>query len=122
MTGTEEITNSTDILDSRDILERINYLEIGEEDLDEVDKDELETLRKLIEDIRDYGGDTPEDGFGLIRDSYFETYTEEFAGDIGAIDSNATWPLMHIDWDAAASDLKMDYTTVEFKGITYWFR
>lgn len=58
----------------------------------------------------------------LIRDSYFTTYAEELADDIGAIDRDARWPLNHIDWEAAASELQMDYTSVTLDGIDYWIR
>jgi hypothetical protein len=27
-----------------------------------------------------------------------------------------------IDWNEAASELQMDYTAVEFDGVTYWVR
>lgn len=47
---------------------------------------------------------------------------QELADDIGAIDSNAKWPLNHIDWEAAAEELKMDYTEVNFNGTTYYIR
>lgn len=61
-------------------------------------------------------------GEALIRDSYFATYAEELASDIGAIDRNAKWPLSHIDWEAAADELKMDYTAIDFDGVEYWIR
>lgn len=32
------------------------------------------------------------------------------------------WPFTCIDWDKAAQELQMDYTSVEFDGITYWVR
>ena len=113
-----EITNRADSLDTRDILDRIDYLEIDE---DEDEREELNTLRTLIEDTRGYG-DTPEDGLHLIRDSYFQDFAEEFADDIGAVDHNTLWPQNHIDWESAADDLRQDYTSVEFAGVTYWFR
>jgi hypothetical protein len=58
----------------------------------------------------------------LINESYFETYAEQFADDIGAIDAKATWPLNHIDWKAAAEDLLQDYTSLDFGGTTYYGR
>lgn len=49
-------------------------------------------------------------------------YAETLAEDIGAIDRNAGWPLMHIDWEAAADALKMDYRQVDYDGVAYWMR
>ena len=121
---TREISNSDDIIDSHDIIERIAYLEnaldVPENDRDEDEARELAALRNLAEQ-----GETFEDwqyGVALIRDSYFVTYAEELAEDIGAIDRNASWPLRHIDWEAAADELQTDYTSVEFDGVTYWAR
>lgn len=41
---------------------------------------------------------------------------------MGALKGATEWPLRHIDWDAAAEELKQDYTSVEFDGVTYWIR
>ena len=117
---TKPISNTEDYIDSRDIVERINYLEIGEPDVDETE--ELESLRSLVEELKNCAGDSPEDGITLVRDSYFEDHAQELAEDIGAIDRNATWPLYCIDWTQAARDLQMDYSSVEFDGVTYWVR
>ena len=53
----------------------------------------------------------------LIRDSYFVTYAQGFAEDIGAIPSEWTWPTTCIDWERAARELQMDYTSVQFNGV-----
>jgi hypothetical protein len=58
----------------------------------------------------------------LIRDSYFEDYARQLAEDIGAIDSKASWPNNHIDWEDATDALKQDYTEVDFDGVSYWIR
>lgn len=132
---TATIDNTADTLDSRDIIARIQELE-GERDsfapdLDTDDSDwaavnpddaaELGALLALQDEAEGYAPDW-QHGATLIRDSYFEDYARELAEDIGAIDRNATWPLYCIDWEQAARDLKMDYTSVEFGGVAYWFR
>lgn len=61
-------------------------------------------------------------GATLIHEDYFEEYAEELAGDIGAINPTARWPLNHIDWESAAEELQQDYTAVEWDGHTYWTR
>jgi hypothetical protein len=118
------VDNSESILDSRDIIAQIEYLSavISDDasDADEVDiaEQELAVLRKLA----DEGISEWEDGATLIRDSYFTEYAEQLAGDIGAISADAGWPLSHIDWEAAADELKMDYMSVDFDGVEYWAR
>lgn len=58
----------------------------------------------------------------LIADWYFKDYAQDLAEDIGAIGSDLQWPLYHIDWDAAANDLKMDYWSVTIDGREFWGR
>jgi hypothetical protein len=123
------ISNSDDVIDSRDVIARIDDLEgqladaldAGDTDAEVEINDELVPLKSLADESSDYAADW-QYGEQLIRDTYFETFAEELAEDIGAIDSNATWPLNCIDWEQAASDLQMDYTSVEFDGVTYWIR
>jgi hypothetical protein len=132
MTGTDEITNSEDIIDSRDVIARIGWLEgedCGDEkacDLDDCPRhveDAAEELRQLKELDEEGSGlaDWPH-GETLIRDSYFEDYAEQYADGVGAINAAAGWPLNHIDWEAAADELKMDYTSIKFGDVTYWAR
>ena len=118
-----------DTLDSREITERISdlesYLDEAHTD-DEADdvldaRAEIVTLREFAEEASGYAADW-QYGETLIRDSYFERYAEELAGDIGAIDPNASWPLTCIDWEQAARELQMDYTSVELDGVTFWTR
>ena len=115
---TTEITNSEDVIDSREIIDRIAYLE-DSEDADEIE--ERAALVALAEQAEGYAADW-QYGEQLIRDSYFKDYAMELAEDIGAVDANASWPNTCIDWDQAARELQMDYTSVEFAGVTYWVR
>jgi len=88
--------------------------------LDEEEREELTSLRAICEE-----GDSFADwtyGCTLIRESYFTEYAQELAEDIGAISSDAQWPLSYIDWDRAADALKMDYSTIEVEGTTYYGR
>jgi len=118
---TNAISNTQDIIDSRDILERIEELEADDE-LASEDKAELSKLQALIEELRDCGGDSPEDGMTLIHEDYFEDYAQEFAIDIGAIPRDMGWPATCIDWEEAANELRMDYSEVEFDGQVYYYR
>lgn len=120
---TAEISNAEDLLDVRDIIAR--FEEIEESD-DQDEKEERNALKTLLSDLAGNGGDEQWRGdwypISMIRDSYFEEYAEELADDIGAINKEATWPNSCIDWERAASELQMDYTSVEFDGVTYWYR
>ena len=115
---TTEITNSQDILDSRDIQERIDYLE-SLEDADEADKEELGELVALKEEA--FSSEW-ECGITFISEDSFEDYAREFAEDIGAIQDDTNWPSNCIDWEQAARELRMDYTEVDFDGVAYLFR
>lgn len=131
-TQTLEELAGQDMIDSRDLLERLEELEAREEEIDAAaesddesdgdEKAELAALRELQSETEGYAGDNWRDGVTFIRDSYFEQYAEELADDIGAIDKEARWPVNHIDWKAAADELRQDYTEVEIRGISYQYR
>ena len=90
------------------------------------DRAELASLLAIMRDLAGYGGDEQWRGdwypITLIRDSYFEDHARELADEIGAVKADASWPNNFIDWDAAANALKMDYTSTEIDGVTYWYR
>lgn len=77
----------------------------------------LKELRAAFENYTDWNS-----GAVLIRETYFQEYAQQLAEDIGAIDREAAWPACHIDWEAAAESLQMDYTGAEFDGVTYYAR
>lgn len=148
------ISNSEDVLDVRDIIERVEELNATHDALYDAigeakgkDKKEAQaaydawvaeeggeaseraTLLTLLEELKGNGGDEQWQGdwypITLIRDSYFQDYAEELANDIGAIDDRkgqAPWPLYCIDWERAARDLQMDYSSVDYDDVTYWYR
>jgi hypothetical protein len=115
-----EISNTDDVIDSRDVIARIEELE-AQDERDESETDELAALKALADEASGYAADW-EHGETLIRDSYFEEYAQELAEDCGMVNANATWPNNCIDWDQAARELQMDYTAVDFDGVTYWIR
>lgn len=155
------VDNMQDVMDSRDIIARIEELESERQDLADAvqeakdaqleesskesggDTDTLETLKeeletaeealkewdgadelKALQALAEEASQSPDWTYGetLIRDSYFERYAQELADDIGAINKDATWPNDCIDWERAARELQMDYTQVDFDGVTYWIR
>lgn len=127
------IDNTQDMIDMWDITDRVDELRglVHDEDgnqqtLASGEYDELELLEGLLAELAGYGGDHDWGGDwypgSLIRDSYFVTYAQEFADDIGAINSEAGWPTQCIDWGRAARELQMDYSIVDYDGTTYWYR
>ncbi len=120
MTITDRVYEGADIMDSRDIIERVAELENNEEPLDEDDKEELVKLRALVEKAE--GSPDWPHGETLIADSYFEQYAQELAEDIGAVQKDATWPNMYIDWTAASEALQQDYMRVTYGETEYWIR
>lgn len=119
----KKITNNDDVIDSRDVIARIEELQgqyIEGADLTEDERRELDTLCALAHEGRNLAD--WEHGETLIRDSHFADYAKELATDLGAVSPDAKWPLMHIDWGAAAEALLPDYTDVTFDGVTYWAR
>lgn len=116
------ISNGDDVIDSRDVIARIEELQgMDASELSPEDREELTILQKLEEEAEGYAEDWKY-GATLIRDSYFKDYAQELAEDIGAIKADAQWPNDCINWDQAARELQMDYTAVEFDGVTYWVR
>lgn len=113
-----------DIIDSRDVIERIEELE-AQDARDEDEQHELEVLQEIASEASGYAADW-QHGEALILDSYFEEYAQDLAADIGATNRNATWPNMYIDWAEAAKALQEDYTAVDvtFNGreYSYWIR
>jgi hypothetical protein len=114
-----DTSNTADIIDSRDIIARIEELEEQEErDADEAI--ELASLRKVAEQAEGYASDWKY-GEALIRGSYFETYAQELAEDCCDM-KVLQWPARCIDWEQAARELQMDYTAIDYDGVTYWIR
>lgn len=152
------ISSNDDVIDSRDVIERLRELEDERQALaDEVDEaraaddaandnapdadfdlaktldakkqalenwdeenaEELTALRKLAEEgegIDDWGH-----GVALIRESYFVDYCREFVQDIGDLPRNIPHYL-EIDWEKTADNLRIDYTEIDFDGVTYLAR
>ena len=133
---TNEVTNTQDFIDSRDVQTRINDLEIDIQDIREIEDDEdndtlpdiseLEALQQELASLEAFKDEAMnctsewDDGATFINEAYFETYAREFAVDIGAVNPGAQWPLDCIDWAEAAEELKQDYATAEFDGQDFY--
>lgn len=122
---TTDLTNTADLIDLRDVIERIEGFDPDLDD-DQAVVDEYNELTALLNDLKGYGGDEQWRGdwypITLIRDSYFTDYARQLAEDIGAIDPDASWPNNCIDWEQASRELRMDYSAVDYAGTMYWYR
>ena len=117
-----ELSNRNDVIDSRDVIERIEELESLTEDNDvlrEDNDDELAALEALAEQC----SEVPDWEYGetLIRRSYFVDYCKELCEDCGYIPRDLP-AFIEIDWQKTADNLEVDYTTVDFDGVEYLIR
>jgi hypothetical protein len=142
---------SANVIDSRDITERIAELDelltdkmlrrdelLELETLTDEESEELETLKEelnpdaddvaelqiLQEFAEECSGNAPDWEYGetIIADSHFEEYAQELAEDCGMVPKDLAWPCTHIDWEAAAEALKQDYACVTLEGNEFWIR
>ena len=141
---TNAISNLDDTIDSRDVIARIEELEDKfneyNEDMIEAahvegrkipdpltiedwadlfeEGEELQELKVLAAQGEDYAPDWKY-GALLIHEDYFETAMDEMLEDCGDIPRDLpSWMTITYDYDA----LKMDYTTIDFDGQTYYIR
>ena len=60
-------------------------------------------------------------GCTLIEEDDFEDYVKDMLIDCGYISKDfPTW--IEIDWEATAENVRQDYSELEYKGDTYYFR
>lgn len=91
------------------------------QDLEDWD-DEYGEYLTTLQSIQEQGQSFPDWDYGtaLISEDYFRDYAMETANDIYDIEDR--WPYTCIDWDQAAEELKMDYSTIEAGGYTFYIR
>lgn len=127
-----ELSNRADVIDSRDVVERIEELQEllddadgGIEKADDYDeeREELDALQVLAEEAAQYAPDWLH-GEMLIHEDHFSDYAEEFAREVSGVPSDTfdRWPFDCIDWSWAAEQLKQDFVPVDFDGETYLIR
>lgn len=129
------IDNTQDIIDSRDVITRMDELQDqyiadinGEEGSSWTDEDQRELI--TLEDLARQGESNAEDwyhGSTFIRYDYFTEYAKDLAMDTASDPEhlrmmNDEWPFNCIDWEKAADDLLVDYSEVTFDGVTYYIR
>lgn len=129
-----EVTNQDDVIDSRDVIERIDELTALHDDYTsavegaEWSDDDQRVLTTLESFARECENDVEDWMYGatLIRYSYFTEYAKQLAQDIvtseEARNMSEQWPYRHIDWEAAADELHADYNEYTFDGVIYYAR
>jgi glutaredoxin-related protein len=120
----DEISNTKDFLDIRDIIERFEELEgTYDTERNEEDSNQQESLRTLLEDLRGFGGDHEwrQDWYPvtLIHEDHFTDYCQKYYEECGLIARDC--PAV-IDWEETADQMKIDYAEVDFDGQTYYYR
>ena len=124
---------NSDIIDVRDIIERLEELDsifvssVGPKAIPE-----LKQLIDLMDELKSVGGGDEQwrgDWYPLtlIKDSCFTDYIKELIDDCYELPKELTsgnWPYRHIkiDYEAAAKEATVDYTSIEINGETYWTR
>lgn len=74
-----------------------------------------------IDKVEDEVGSEFEYGCLLIKEDDFEDYVRELLVDSGDIPKDfPCW--IEIDWEATSENVKRDYSELEYKGDTYYFR
>lgn len=122
---------TADIIDIRDIISRIEEIELdltGDEfptDEEIALLEEHKTLTAIMEELKGNGGDEQWRGdwypLQLIADIAFEDYARELCEEIGDIPAELPHYIV-VDWSRTADNIRMDYTSVEIEGCTYWYR
>ena len=111
-----DITNSDDVIDSRDILD---YIEKYEDDKDF--EDEVKALQSIVKQYCDNYTEGLKDlefGVTFIRDSYFEDYMWDYFLQFNQVDEALE---CYIDIEAFARDQQYDYESISFDGEDYWY-
>ena len=97
--------------------------EINDRISDSFDKDDYEKFIDLLDDIGITTASQLEDALQYSTDSYnaCAEFAEQIADDYGCA-TFIDMPWVVIDWEASwERNLRYDYSTIEFKGITYFF-
>ena len=116
-------TNTDSVIDSRDIIERIEELQnlIADESTNADFLEwcqEYDILTTLAEECEQYSDDWIY-GSTLIHRDYFEEYMDEMIEDCYELPKDMPyWMSIKLDYDA----LEQDYTSVDFNGEEYLIR
>jgi len=124
-----ELDLNADIIDVRDIIARVEELEteMPENDNDVrnwVDLGEYTKLTEILDDLKGEGGDEQWRGdwypVTLVCEDHFTEYAEQLVCECHDLSKLPNF--VHIDWEATAREVKVDYSEVSVDGFTYFYR
>lgn len=101
--------------------EAAEAVEEAQQELQDFMADCEEELNMLEEFESQINNTSWEYGATVIPEGKFTAYAEEYAEDIHGV-KTLEWPFDCVDWDKAAAALKMDFTSIEVGGETYYYR
>lgn len=107
-----------DVIDSRDIIERIEELE-GDEDLDESEQEELAMLKSVAEEGEHFSD--WEHGETLINTNYWVEYCKDLVSDVGDLPRDLP-SYIAIDWEKTADNLSNDYSRIDVGNSEFYIR
>lgn len=130
-----------DVLDSRDVINRIDelsdeitYLTEALDDEDYTDEEnrrwsedrlqenekELKILQDFANECEDYSSDWKH-GAQLINENYFVTYARDFVEECyGEGGEMPSW--VEIDWEETADNMRIDYAEIQYEDEVYLIR
>ena len=109
----EDFENEDSFIDS-ELLENIDITDFLETWDDEFK--EIEDINEIEENCEDF-----QYGATLIHEDYFEDYCRDLVEDCGYISKDfPSW--IEVDWEATASNMSADYTSVTYQGESYLVR
>jgi hypothetical protein len=83
---------------------------------------EIREVREINDLESEISSDEWDDGIYLIEEDDFEEYCEDFVKDCYNLSEIPQFIQNNIDWSGIASDMKYDYSEVDYQGNTYLFR
>ena len=130
---TKNIDLTADTIDVRDIIERYEALDSVKDNeggtFSELFTPEMAVeyyfLKEILLELAGNGGDEQWRGdwypLTLIRHRHFIDHVRELLEDCGTIPADLPH-FVHIDWEATARDIRVDYSPIDINGVTYWYR
>ena len=106
-----------------EMTESFEDIRFEEEEIESWKQDWQEEINQItcIDEVEDEIGSEFDFGVTLIPEDDFTDYVEDLLKGCGYIsDDFPSW--IEIDWEATAENVKQDYSELEYKGETYFYR